>query len=210
MRLRVASETFILTGLTVLLLSAAGCHVQVQKGKNGEDKNVKVETPFGGLHVRSDQTAASDLGLPVYPGAQVAPQGEGDKSADVHMGFGQFQLRVKVVTYTTADPQDKVLAYYKKEMGRFGDVIECDGNQPVGTPTTTSQGLTCRDEGHHGHVNVNGKDYGGGDSGLTLRAGSKHHQHIVAFKTASSGTKYSMIELQIPTEFSSDSAKTSD
>ena len=209
MRLRLLSETCSVAAVTVLLLTTAGCHVQVQKGKNGEDKNVKVDTPFGGLHVRSDQTSAADLGLPVYPGAQVAPQDEGDKSADVHMGFGQWQLRVKVVTYTSPDPQDKVLAYYKKAMGSLGTVIECDGNQPVGTPTSTSEGLTCRDEGHHSHINVNGKDYGG-DSGLTLRAGSRHHQHIVAFKTASSGTKYSLIELQIPTDFSSDSARTSD
>jgi hypothetical protein len=210
MRLRVLSEACIVSALTVLLLSTAGCHVQVQKGKNGEDKNVKVDTPFGGLHVRSDQTSAADLGLPVYPGAQIAPEGQGDKSADVHMGFGQFQLRVKVVTYTSPDPQDKVLAYYKKAMGTFGDVIECDGNQPVGTPSATSQGLTCKEEGHHGHINVNGKDYGDNDSGLSLRAGSRHHQHIVAFKSASSGTRYSMIELQIPTDFSSDSNRSSD
>lgn len=209
MRIRILPETFVFSVLTVLLLSVAGCHVQVQKGANGEDKNVKVDTPFGGLHVRSDQTSAADLGLPVYPGAQVAPDHEGDKSADVHMGFGQFQLRVKVVTYETPDPQDKVLAFYKQAMGQFGGVIECDGDQPVGTPTATSEGLTCHEEHGH-HINVNGRDYGDNDSGLTLRAGSRHHQHILAFKTASSGTKYAMIELQIPNDFSSDSSKTSD
>lgn len=206
MRFRILPEAFIFAAFTVLLLSAAGCHVQVQKGANGEDKNVKVDTPFGGLHVRSDQTSAADLGLPVYPGAQIAPDHEGDKSADVHMGFGQFQLRVKVVTYESPDPQDKVLAFYKKQMEQFGGVIECDGDQPVGTPTATSEGLTCHEEHGH-HVNVNGRDYGN-DSGLTLRAGSSHHQHIVAFKTASSGTKYSLIELQLPNEGSS--SKTSD
>lgn len=208
MKIRIPSEVFLFTALTVLLVGAAGCHVQVQKGANGEDKNVKVDTPFGGLHVRSDQTSAADLGLPVYPGAQIAPDHEGDKSADVHMGFGQFQLRVKVVTYETSDAQDKVLAYYKKAMGQFGGVIECDGSQPVGTPAATPEGLTCHEEHGH-HINVNGRDYGDNE-GLTLRAGSRHHQHIVAFKSASSGTKYSMIELQVPNDFSSDSSKTSD
>src|SRR5579872_5379964 len=81
------------------LLAAVGCHVSVDKGKNDEDKNVRIDTPLGGLHVRSDQTTALDLGLPVYPNAEISPDHEGDKSADVHFGFGQFQLRIRVVTY---------------------------------------------------------------------------------------------------------------
>lgn len=183
--------------LAGILLSAAGCHVHVDKGSNGEDKNVKIDTPLGGLHVRADQTTAMDLGLPPYPGAQVAPDHEGDKSADVHMGFGKWQLRVKVVTYQSGDAQDKVLAFYRNAMGRFGDVIECDGTHAVGTPTITSEGLSCREDNH---VHVNGGDLNNlnDESGLTLRAGSRHHQHILAFKTTASGTKYSLVELEFP------------
>ena len=117
MRVRVLPEALILG----TLLSAVGCHVSVDKGRNGEDKNVRIDTPLGGLHVRKDQTSAADLGLPVYPGALVSPDHEGDKSADVHLGFGQFQLRVKVVTYETPDARDQVVAFYKNAMGRFGD-----------------------------------------------------------------------------------------
>lgn len=209
MKLRVLPKSLILAALTVTLVSVTGCHVQVQKNDNGEDKNVKIDTPLGGLHVRSGQTSASDLGLPVYPGSQVVPDRDGDKSADVHMGFGQWQLRIKVVTYQTPDPQDKVLAFYKNAMNSFGVVIECNGNQPVGTPTSTGEGLTCRDEGHQ-HIQVNGDGYGNDDNGLSLRSGSRHHQRIVGFKSASSGTKFALIELQIPTDSSSDSSRTSD
>ena len=179
------------------LLSTAGCHVQVDKGANGEDKNVKIDTPLGGLHVRADQTSAGDLGLPVYPGAQIAPDREGDKSADVHMGFGKWQMRVRVVTYESPDAQDKVLAYYKNAMSRFGDVLECDGNRPVGTPTITTEGLTCKEE-NHVQVNTGNNLNGVDESGLTLRAGSRHHQHILAFKTNTNGTKYSLVELELP------------
>ncbi len=83
MRVRVLMPAMVLG----TLLSALGCHVQVDKGKNGEDKTVRIDTPLGGLHVRSDQTTAADLGLPVYPGAHVTPDRDGDKSADVHLGF---------------------------------------------------------------------------------------------------------------------------
>jgi len=33
------------------------------------EKKVQVDTPFGGIHVNTDQTSAADLGLPAYPGA---------------------------------------------------------------------------------------------------------------------------------------------
>jgi hypothetical protein len=210
MRIRFLWEAMIAGMVGGALLLAVGCNVQVDKDKNGEEKNVKIDTPLGGLHVRSDQTAAADLGLPVYPGAQVSPDHEGDKSADVHMGFGEWQLRVKVVTYQAADPQEKVLAFYKNAMGRFGDVLTCEGKAAVGVPTVTSQGLTCHEDGHT-HVNLNGHgDSIDDDSGLTLRAGSTRHQHIVAFKTANAGTKFSLVELELPQGLSDNSSKTSD
>jgi hypothetical protein len=203
MRVRVLPEMLILG----TLLATAGCHVQVDKGKNGEDKNVKIDTPLGGLHVRADQTAAADLGLPIYPGAAISPDHEGDKSADVHLGFGHFQLRVKVVTYETSDDRDKVVAFYKDAMGRFGQVITCDGNRPVGSPTITGEGLTCNEEGK-GTVHVNG--FSDDDGSFTLRAGSKHHQHIFVIKNGGAGTKFSLVELQLPTGLDETSSKTSD
>lgn len=206
MRVRILPEALILGTLLGTLLAAAGCHVEVDKGKNGEDKNVKIDTPLGGLHVRADQTSAVDLGLPVYPGAEIAPDHEGDKSADVHFGFGQFQLRIRVVTYESPDSRDKVVAFYKSAMGRFGDVITCDGNHPVGSPSVTGEGLSC-DEDHNRNVQVNGIS---DDSGFSLRAGSKHHQHIFAIKNGGEGTKFSLVELQLPTGLDESASKSSD
>lgn len=179
------------TALSLTLV--AGCRIQVDKNKDGQEKNVKIDTPLGGLHVRADQTSAADVGLPAYPGAHIAPDKDGDKSADVHLGFGEWQLRVKVVTYDTSDPQDKVVAFYDKALGRYGDVIRCDGDQPVGTPAATREGLTCSDDKSNSNVHVSD------DSGLSLRAGSRHHQHIFAVKkNTGTGTRFSLVELQLP------------
>ncbi|HUB17687.1 MAG TPA: hypothetical protein VL990_03570 [Acidobacteriaceae bacterium] len=202
MRLHVLPQALILG----TLLAAIGCHVQVDKGKNGEDKNVRIDTPLGGLHVRSDQTTALDLGLPVYPGAQISPDHEGDKSADVHFGFGQFQLRIRVVTYQTNDDRDKVVAFYKGAMGRFGDVLSCQGNHPVGSPTITAEGLTCSEDSK---VQVRSGAFDD-DSSFSLRAGSKHHQHIFAIKNGGPGTRFSLVEIQLPTGLEEGSSKTSD
>ena len=191
--------------LACLALAAgvAGCRVQVDKSANGEDKNVKVDTPFGGIHVNTDQTTAADLGLPVYPGAQIAKDKENDKSADIHMGFGEWELRVKVVNYSAPDSQDKVVAFYKKALGRYGDVIACQDNAPVGTPTKTSEGLTCaEDSGAHVQVGDHGSSYGyhPGANGFELKAGSKHHQHIVGFESSAPGqTRFSLVALDLPT-----------
>jgi len=191
-------------GLFACLMLAAGitgCRIHVDKGANGEEKNVQVDTPFGGIHVNTDQTSAADLGLPVYPGAEQIRNDDNHKSADVHMGFGEWELRVKVVSYSTPDSQDKVVAFYKKALGRFGNVITCQDNKPVGTPTSTMEGLSCADD-HHAHVDVNsdGHDYGyHGGSGFELKAGSNRHQHIVGFESSAPGeTHFSLVALDLP------------
>jgi hypothetical protein len=187
----------LLAGLA-LAAGLAGCRVHVDKGANGEDKTVQVDTPFGGIHVNTDQTTAADLGLPVYPGAEAIKGDDKHKSADVHLGFGEWELRVRAVSYATPDSQDKVTAFYKKALGRYGDVITCQGNTPVGTPTTTSEGLTCSDD-KNTKVQIDRGDYGAGKNSLELKAGSKRHQHIVGFENPSEGkTRFALVALDLP------------
>jgi hypothetical protein len=182
----------LLAAVTILVL-VAGCRIQVNKSKDGQDKNVKIDTPLGGLHVRAGDTSAADVGLPAYPGAQVVPDKDGDKSADVHFGFGDWQFRVKAVHYETSDPQESVVAFYRKALGRYGDVIQCHGDEPVGSPEVTREGLSCSEDRGKTHVHVSD------DSPLSLRAGSRHHQHIFAVdKSHGALTRYSLVELQLP------------
>ena len=184
----------LVSAVAILLLSNA-CRIQVDKAENGHDKNVKIDTPLGGIHVSQDATGAADIGLPAYPGAQLANDQNGDKSADVHMGFGDWQLRVKVVKYRTSDSPDKVVTFYRKALGRYGDVIECQGNESVGSPAVTREGLTCNDSGKDSNVHI-GKDDSGGH---TLKAGSKRHQHIMGIDSNDgSTTKFALIELDLP------------
>jgi hypothetical protein len=174
----------------------AGCKVHVEKGANGEDKNVQVDTPFGGVHVNTDQTTAADLGLPVYPGAEPIKGDDQHKSADVHVGFGEWELRVRAVSYGTPDKRDQVVAFYKKALGRYGEVITCEGNAPVGTPTTTSEGLTCNDQKN---VNVDSGDFHTGQGDFELKAGSIRHQHIVGFENPKGGeTRFALVALDLP------------
>lgn len=201
-------KTFVIAAAGIAVTAGlAGCRVRVDKDAKGQDKTVQVDTPFGGVHVNTDQISASDLGLPVYPGAQETRGDEKHKSADVHLGFGEWQLHVKAVSYESPDAQDKVVAFYKKALGRFGDVLTCQDNAPVGTPTVTAEGLTCSDHGNgHQNFNFNGKDYGRENKGLELKAGSKRHQHIVGFESPENGnTRFALVSLDLPGDFGKDS-----
>jgi hypothetical protein len=195
---------WVVTGLA-LVAGISGCRIHVDKDANGQEKNVQVDTPFGGVHVNTDQITAADLGLPVYPGAEIVRDKEHDKSADVNMGFGEWTLRVRAVNYSTPDSPDKVMAFYKKALNRYGDVITCQGNSPVGTPTSTAEGLTCADDGHHANVQVNGKDFSM-HGGLQLKAGSKRHQHILGFEDSVDGkTRFALVALDLPASVSGNS-----
>ena len=191
-------------GLT-FSLGLTGCFsVKVDKDANGKEKTVQVETPFGGVHVNTDQTTASDLGLPVYPGAQPVRDDDKHKSADVHLGFGDWQLRIKAVSYSTSDSREKVAAFYKKALSRYGDVITCQGNSPIGTPTVTSDGLNCNDNENSKNSKVQFDDSDLRQD-FRLKAGSKRHQHIVGFEDPKDGkTRIALVALDLPANMDGD------
>src|ERR1700744_1477779 len=177
--------------LAVLVVGATGCKVKVDKSGDGD--NVKIATPFGGIAVNKDQTSAADLGLPAYPGAVTDTADDGKTSAKVDMGFGSFKLRVRVAHYKSADDREQVLAFYRKALSEYGNVIECVGGKAVGGLSTTREGLTC-EHSDHDHASH-------GPCDLQLKAGSTRHQHIVAFGDGSSPTEFTLIALDLPHGF---------
>lgn len=198
-------RTLAVSSLACLLL--AGCHVT--ENEHGDKKNVDIGTPFGSMQVKTnDTTDTSAIGLAVYPGA-VPVKDHGDKdsnSANINMDFGNFHLGVKAASFQTPDPQDKVLDFYRKDLAaRYGDVIECRGDHAVGSPTRTSQGLTCDDKDGHHKIKVDGSG-----NNIELRAGSQQHQHIVGLEVHDGGTKIGLVALDLPSHLSGHDSKDSE
>jgi hypothetical protein len=199
-RSRISAAPILLVTLA-LLVFVTGCRINVDKDANGKDKKVQIDTPFGGIHVNTDKTTALDVGLPVYPGAQPVQDHDSNKSVDVHMGFGSFEMRVRAVSYASPDAQDKVLAFYQKALGSYGNVITCKNHEPIGSPAVTTEGLSCADHENYDHGD-NGGDHHhhiGNSENLELKAGSPRHQHIVSFDKPQDGqTRFAIVWLDLP------------
>ncbi|MFZ0761891.1 MAG: hypothetical protein WAM69_18245 [Candidatus Sulfotelmatobacter sp.] len=166
-------------------LALPGCSVNVKKESDGQDKQVDINTILGGVHV-SDNANASDVGLPVYPGARLKPKdSSGDnKSANVNLsGFG-YGLRVVALEYESNDAPAKVLSFYQDQMKKYGSVLECHTSGlnldmrmgPNGS--NDSNELTC--EGDHG-------------GNIELKVGKRDDQHIVAVKADGKGSSFSLV-----------------
>jgi hypothetical protein len=188
----------------VLVAVASGC--SVQKQKNGETENVKLRTPIGSLDVRTNAVHGPDVGLPVYPGAvETGKHGNDSGSADIHMSFGNWRLNVKAIEYHSDDSEDKVVAFYKNAMSRYGDVLTCKNRVALGMPTKTQQGLTCAND-HEYEVNVKVDTPKKPEAAQTSRisgyvkllSGSPENQRIVEFSPTSKGTRFSIVVVQLP------------
>jgi hypothetical protein len=95
---------FIILGVTSIAFFAwrVAHHARVRH----DGDNVKVETPFGTVETTKDpQDAARNLGVDLYPGAEVLKEGS------VSMTFGT--VHTAALNFETSDSVDKVCSFYK-------------------------------------------------------------------------------------------------
>ena len=171
-----------LTVVTTLLLPA--CSVNVKKESNGQDKQVDINTPVGGIHVSKD-ARVEDVGLAVYPGARLKQKDSdgGDKSANVNLSSFGFGLKVVALEYESDDSPGKLIAYYKDQLRKYGTVLEChtshlDVDTDMKDSDSGSHVLTCS-----GTSGVN----------VELKVGTKENQHIVAVEPDGKGSSFSLV-----------------
>jgi len=177
-----------LSAMLAALCALAACSIDVNKGDEKEgSKHVDIKSPMGDLHV-SEQADVRDTGLSVYPGARPAPKEskDEDKSANVNVSVPGFSLKVVALEYLSDDPPDKVIAYYDKDLGKFGKPIHCTS-------------------GWHGGVHAEEKDNmdkpvscdnQSGDA-VELKVGTEGNQHVVAIKHSDKGTRFALVYLRM-------------
>lgn len=172
--------------LAILALFQPACSINVKKADDGDDKQVDISTPVGGIHVSKDADVR-DVGLPVYPGAHLKPKGSSgdDKSANVNIsGFG-YGIKVIALEYESDDSPAKIISFYKEPMKKYGNVLECHTSGHLDVSTNLND-----DSEKNSHVlTCIGKT---GDN-VELRVGTKENQHIVAVEPEGKGSSFSLV-----------------
>jgi hypothetical protein len=170
--------------LALLLAAALPLAAQDQKDSQQSDKD-KDSIGFN----LGQNASAKDLGLPIYPGSQRHKDNSADSPA-LNMGLwgGSSGFKLFVLKMESADAPDKVAAFYRKALAKYGAVLDCSNPPPSNGNTDdgskkSSKALTCEDE----------KPKSGE---ISLKSGTKAKEHAVGIQPNGSGTLYQLVYVE--------------
>lgn len=175
-----------------------GCTIHTSEGKDASGKNedVDIRTPFGSLSVKNGKNVdAKDTGLPLYPGAHIKDDSAGDdhdNGANINLSSSMFGLKVVALKFQSGDSPDKVLDFYRKQLGKYGKVIQCAGGD-------SNSNFNARKEDRNAPVSCGSEDKGSGQE-RELKAGTQGNQHVVSVKPQSKGTEFALVYVRIEGE----------
>jgi hypothetical protein len=145
---------------------------------------VSAQEEKGAGAVLSPEAKAKDVGLAIYPGSKAHKEKDDDSpSANFGLWGGGSAFKLAILKMETVDAPEKVAAYYRKALARYGTVLDCSKSSRSSESTArdvSSEGLTCGDD----------KPESGG---MLFKSGTKEEQHIVAIQPWGNGTLYQLI-----------------
>jgi hypothetical protein len=131
----------------------------------------------------SGKASSKDVGLPIYPGSTPHKDDANDSQA-VRMGLwgGGSGFKLAVVKMDSTDSPEKVAAFYKKALAKYGKVLDCTHAPASSDSDKNSNELTCGDDKPE-------------PGGILFKSGTKEKQHIVSVKPNGSGSRYDLVAL---------------
>ncbi len=176
---------------TAALMILPACDIHEEKSANGESKNVDIQTPVGNLHVGND-VDVRDAGLSVYPGARLKPKSD-DKdndSANLSISTEAFGLKVVALEYLSDDSADKITAYYRDQLKKYGTVIDCHTEKHGNSVNVHSDDKSNKS----GPVSCDSPNTG---NVLELKVGTEDNQHVVSIEPQGKGTDFSLVYVRL-------------
>jgi len=132
---------------------------------------------------------AKDVGLPIYPGARPHKDKDDEKpSAKFGLWGSSFAFKLAVVKLESNDSPQKVAAFYKKALAKYGTVLDCGAastKKGDEDESKSSKQLTCEDDKP-------------GPGEMTFKAGTKEKQHVVAIQPNGSGSLFQLVYVESP------------
>ena len=135
------------------------------------------------------EAGGKDVGLPVYPGARPHKDKDSENpSAKFGLWGSSFAFKLAVVKLESNDPPQKVAAFYKKALAKYGTVLDCGADSSKASEkdeSKESNKLTCEDD----------KPKPGG---MEFKAGTKEKQHVVGIEPNGSGSVFQLVYVESP------------
>lgn len=160
--------------LSSILLCAALCALPALAQEPEKD---------GAGVIISGKASAQDIGLPFYPGSTPHKDNSDDsRAARLGLWGGGSGFKLAVVKMDSSDSAEKVAAFYKKALAKYGKVLDCTHPPAASDSDKNSNMPTCGDD----------KPDAGG---LLFKSGRKESQHMVSIKPNGKGSCYDLVAL---------------
>lgn len=172
-----------LTLATMLFFAVGGCSIH-HDTENGKKDDVDIKTPFGSLSVREGHSDVKETGLSLYPGARAQKDiDDSHHSANVNISSSLFGLKVVALKYESDDSPEKILGFYRKEMGKYGNVIDCTGGF----------NMNFHHHDNDAEVSCNGHGSAGHEYKEELKVGTENNQRVLAVRPSGKGSAFALV-----------------
>lgn len=190
-------------GISIAVTFAATLLISLATGTANAGESARLSTPkhfAAGIDVRT-QPRIEETGLPLYPGAIVERSERNEKGREelndgvnFDLWFGGFGLKLVVVKLKTDDSAEKVSAFYRNALTKYGEILDCGSNDRKAArrserraASNISDKLTCDDlhtiKAKHGE-------------GEFYKSGVKQKQYGVAIQSTSDGTTFQLLHFE--------------
>ncbi len=181
LRRQIIGTAWLSAAVSMALLLAAAAMPAAAQDKKDSDANKPDNDGIG--FVASKNASAKEIGLPLYPGSR-RHQDDSDSSSSIQLGAwgGRSGFKLAVLKMQSDDAPDKVTAFYRKALSKYGKVLNCSDSFAA-QKDRSSDGLDCESD----HAD---------DGETVLKSGTKDVEHIVSIKRNGSGSVYDLVYME--------------
>jgi hypothetical protein len=163
------------------------CSAAAQDKESASHDGFNIQSSVGDLHLGKDADAKK-AGFALYPGAR--PNLEKDNDP---LNFGifteSFGFKIVVAKYESGDAPDKIIAFYRDKLKKYGKVLECRTSEHGGDTHAE-----INDDKHSKELKCEGDNSG---PVTELKVGTEDNQRVVAIEPndSHSGSTFDLVYL---------------
>lgn len=184
----------------LFLAAAASGPAQAQTSTDQSKSGQPSDDNFSAGINLGKTASAKDVGLPLYPGSR-RHQDTSDDSSSLNMGLwgGSSGFKMAVLKMESSDSPEKVAAYYRKALAKYGKVLTCGGPDSTPADSQSSPANSASQNSKDTPKSAQPLDCGSDKpdkGGIELKAGTKEKQHIVGITPEGNLTTFQLVYIE--------------